>query len=103
MQKEAPKPNGQYKSLYYEWSKNMPYTSTKMPEDDYLHTDVWRTLREKRLRFDDYRCQRCGTAKNLQVHHLRYPDIWGTENIREDLITLCDECHNTIHEHDQNK
>ena len=97
MLKDPPAPRGKFKSLYYKHNKNAPYTSTQMPEDDYLQTDVWREIRMKRLRLDNYQCQNCGTAKNVEVHHLRYPDVWGTENILYDLITLCDECHETAH------
>lgn len=103
MQKYPPAPSNNFRSLYYSNNKIAPYTSTKMPEDDYLQTDVWRELRTKRLRLDNYQCQNCGTAMNLQVHHIRYPEVWGTENIYTDLITLCDDCHKSAHRNDNER
>lgn len=73
------------------------YTSCAMNEEDYLAiSPIWKKLRENRLKKDHFQCVECGNAFNLQVHHIRYPDIWGTETI-DDLVTLCDECHKKIH------
>lgn len=64
---------------------------------EYLRSDTWQRLRSKRLAIDEYRCQRCGTPYGpLQVHHLAYPDILGTEDPYMDLITLCASCHEQI-------
>ena len=95
-------PNGKYKQIYYE-GKFKPYTSSKVPYDDYRATEVWRKLREKRLAIDDYQCKRCGSGMNPEVHHLRYPDIWGTESVEDDLITLCAPCHAEVHKNDIKK
>ena len=95
-----PPKNGKYRCLYYARNPSAPYTTATMPEDDYLQTDIWRAIRNRRIRMDCYQCQMCGTAKNLHVHHIRYPDVWGTENVEDDLITLCDSCHAKVHEID---
>lgn len=64
---------------------------------EYLKSDTWQRLRSKRLAIDEYRCQRCGTPYGgLQVHHLAYPDVLGTEDPYTDLITLCSTCHELI-------
>jgi len=62
----------------------------------YLRTDTWQQLRSKRLAIDEYRCQRCGCPYGLQVHHLFYPAVLGTEDPYKDLITLCAPCHEII-------
>ena len=63
----------------------------------YLLSDTWQRLRSKRLAIDEYRCQRCGTPYGpLQVHHLVYPEILGTEDPYTDLITLCASCHELV-------
>ena len=73
------------------------YTTAKIGEDDYIRISaIWRELRETRLKHDDYKCHKCGAAYNLQVHHTRYPEVWG-EEIIDDLVTLCDECHKNTH------
>ena len=63
---------------------------------DYLKSDTWQRLRSKRLAIDEYRCQRCGTPYGLQVHHLVYPEVLGTEDPYLHLVTLCASCHEQI-------
>lgn len=61
---------------------------------NYLKSDHWKIMREKRLSIDNYKCQLCGTKKDLRVHHLRYNDL---DNV-DTLLTVCDKCHRDIHE-----
>ncbi len=68
--------------------------------DDYMQSEDWQKKRLQRLKIDDFQCQRCGTAKNLQVHHITYRHF--RDEPMEDLITLCDNCHREIHKHDFN-
>lgn len=103
MTSERRKPGGergQYKQLYIRSSRARPFTSSQITYDDYLNTDVWRELRNQRLKLDHYRCDQCGTGINVTVHHLRYPDIWGAESIEDDLVTLCASCHARVHQTD---
>ena len=67
--------------------------------DEYLESPHWKTVRTKRIERDGFRCVRCGTAKNLQVHHLSY-DNFGQEDIEHDLVTLCRKCHEDVHRFD---
>ena len=64
----------------------------------YISSEVWREKRMQRLRLDGFQCQKCGTGKNLRVHHITYENF-GHEPM-EDLITLCDNCHSKVHEKD---
>lgn len=91
---------GNYKQVYVRANKLKPYSQAKIGLDDYVQTNVWRELRNERLKIDHYRCQYCGTGINVQVHHKRYPEIWGTESVDDDLITLCDRCHAETHIND---
>lgn len=92
-------PNGNYKTLYRAKAKGPnKYTQTQMNYDDYLHTDVWEDIQGMRFAIDGYKCQKCGSAINIQIHHKTYPDVWGTEDIRLDIITVCEECHKKIHD-----
>ena len=50
-----------------------------------------RDLKIKRLKKDNFQCQKCGRKDNLQVHHLTYP-----ATSLEDLETLCIYCHEII-------
>lgn len=100
MTNEAKPTIEKFKQIYYKRNRTKPYTSAKVSLDDYLQTAVWLELRSSRLNLDHYRCQYCGTAKNVEVHHLRYPEIWGMEDVEKDLITLCDTCHAETHKND---
>ena len=62
---------------------------------EYLESPEWQTMRQLRLAMDGYQCRLCHTAKNLNVHHIRYPTEYGTESLN-DLVTLCDRCHKSV-------
>lgn len=61
----------------------------------YLESDNWKKIREQVLQRDNHKCTVCGTTDNLVIHHISYDNI-GNEKI-EDLITVCEKCHNEIH------
>ena len=46
---------------------------------------------------DNYRCVRCGSATNLEAHHMVPVAAGGTHEI-ENLVTLCRRCHQEIHD-----
>lgn len=56
----------------------------------------FRELRRQVLRRDGWRCQICGRAENLDVHHHKRRSALGDDS-QTNLITLCRECHQTQH------
>ena len=69
------------------------------------YPDNWDELRRKVYSRDDYTCQDCGTQGgkrgNVEVHaHHITPLSEGGSNKIDNLITLCDSCHNQQHDHD---
>jgi len=62
---------------------------------DYIQSPAWQEKRKMVLERDGYCCTRCGSAINLDVHHLTY-EHFGNEPL-EDLVTLCRKCHGTVH------
>ncbi len=53
---------------------------------------MFRLLRKLRLEIllrDQFRCQECGSSRNLQVHHRRYEVKFNPD----DFVTLCSHCH----------
>ncbi len=66
--------------------------------EEYMKTDAWNNKRMERIKMDGYKCQLCGSAKNLCVHHITYDRI-GCEKM-DDLITVCKKCHEKLHEAD---
>lgn len=71
-----------------------------MSYSDFLTTLYWRVIahvKRKRMR---YKCELCGSSKNLNVHHKHYI-THGIEHysevIDEDLMLVCEKCHQEIH------
>jgi 5-methylcytosine-specific restriction endonuclease McrA len=61
----------------------------------YLDSEIWAHKRRQALRRDGEMCTRCGGAAT-EIHHLSYPNVWGTEDI-EKLTSLCTSCHTREH------
>ena len=66
---------------------------------EYLKTEWWKHLRKMALERDKYQCQLCGSAKNIQVHHISYENL-GCEEEIDDLVCLCSKCHSAVHTKD---
>ena len=64
----------------------------------YMSSDLWKQKRLARIEKDGYKCKLCGSAINLNVHHITYERL-GREPL-DDLITVCADCHEKLHEKD---
>lgn len=63
-----------------------------------LKDQRWFYVRARVMERDLHKCQKCGTWRNLEVHHLRYEygrKAWEYND--RDLLTLCDKCHEKAH------
>jgi len=76
--------------------------SSAEPETDYqayLKTEHWKQTTESAKRRAGYKCALCGKGKDsvkwLATHHNTY-DNRGRE-LPEDLVVLCNECHDMVH------
>lgn len=58
---------------------------------DYLKTPWWKLRRRMKLKRVGYKCEKCGSKKRLQVHHIRYTKVGGEK--MKDLKVLCRNCH----------
>jgi 5-methylcytosine-specific restriction endonuclease McrA len=56
----------------------------------------YKELCQQVLQRDHWRCQVCGSANNLQVHHQQFRSQQGPDE-DSNLITLCASCHRTFH------
>ena len=64
---------------------------------EYLKTYDWNEARKNALNKSKYKCQLCGKKNiKLNVHHNTYENL-GKEK-EEDLIVLCDKCHEKFHD-----
>ena len=64
---------------------------------EYMKSYKYQRKRKARLKMDNYECQQCGSQIHLNCHHKSYHRL-GKEDIKEDLIIVCQECHNAIHQ-----
>ena len=62
--------------------------------EEYLKSEHWAGLKASKLRRHPF-CQSCGGESCLDVHHIRYKDLYNVE--LSDLLTLCRSCHETLH------
>ena len=70
---------------------------TRNPSYDlFIQGAVWRALRTKRLKLDNYHCRKCNAQESLHVHHRTYIRFGGDE-LLSDLVTLCESCHDRLH------
>jgi len=71
-------------------------TKSKEKYYAYLQTDTWKQIRDRVVKRDMGRCRVCNSPKLLNVHHRKYPAVYG-EELLIDLITLCEKCHELFH------
>jgi len=64
-------------------------------DPSYYNSWQWQHLRKLKIEWGGYKCERCGSNKELQVHHKHYKSF-GDE-MPWDLIVLCPQCHNDEH------
>jgi hypothetical protein len=64
---------------------------------DYLDSPEWKEKRLNAMTVSGNRCEACGSAQEMQVHHLTYARIF--KEPLEDLMPLCRRCHEGIEEH----
>lgn len=55
----------------------------------------WHGIRKQAIRRDKGRCRRCGSQRQLQVHHI-VPYRDSQNNLLENLVTLCASCHMAV-------
>ena len=62
----------------------------------YLQSSIWQQKRNQTLQRDNYACTSCGRHTSLNVHHIRYSNIFNEQPA--DLLTLCSDCHTALHD-----
>ena len=73
---------------------NSTYSEGRMK--NYYNTKAYVLFR------DGYKCQQCkATNTRLETHHIVFRSNLGTDS-PDNLVTLCAECHTTLHKHTEN-
>lgn len=65
---------------------------------DFLRTPYWKSIAQYIKERDGQRCAMCGSVQSLQVHHLSYDNHGDELHHLEDLICVCSDCHNKLHD-----
>jgi hypothetical protein len=80
------------------WRDNRPESVKKSgkkksfrSKEEYYKSSEWETVRVFALHRANHRCERCGSAGVLQVHHVTYDNLFNEKP--EDLEVLCKRCH----------
>lgn len=64
----------------------------------YLKSQEWRILRKQVLKRDNYKCVDCGIRDGkLSVHHLHYDGIETMRFTTDQLVSVCNRCHDIRH------
>ncbi len=61
-----------------------------------LGKQIYKRLMKRVLERDGWRCRRCGSLENLQVHHRIKRSQQGSD-LLSNLVTLCAYCHMAEH------
>ena len=64
----------------------------------YLKSEHWKGFKVKALDYYEHKCQKCGSSRRLNVHHLNYYRL--QHELMEDVTVLCWYCHNKEHHSD---
>lgn len=65
-----------------------------------LNQAHWRRVRWAVLRRDGFRCQKCGKAGRLEVHHVQALEAGGDPYDLGNLAAICRSCHIGLHRQD---
>lgn len=66
-----------------------------MDYETYIKSQRWQKKKIEFWKIHDKKCVSCGTTESIHLHHASY-DRLGNESM-DDLVPLCDVCHNTLH------
>lgn len=74
------------------------YINNQMTYKMYLSTPYWQLVSNLARRKAKYKCQLCGSNESLNVHHKTYKHKGFEIMNMDDLIVLCQNCHQKFHE-----
>lgn len=74
------------------------YVNNQMTYKRYLMTPYWQLVSNLARKKAKYKCQLCGSKESLNVHHKTYKHKGFEIMNTDDLIILCQDCHQKFHE-----
>ena len=91
--------NRRFYNMFYanvDWTKIKDFIC-KLDYQDFLQTPYWKAISDKVKRKAKYRCIICNSNSSLSTHHRCYTHHGDEIHHLEDLICICQECHNKHH------
>ena len=89
-----------YKKKYLntEVTKITKQSNNKISHSIYISSDIWKERRNLYFREHEQKCLRCGSLKQINLHHAVYnkDSVIGNEK-DEHLFPLCSKCHRLFH------
>ena len=78
--------------------KKEMWKEKKQKYNKYLKSKKWQTIRKLKLEQENYKCAFCKCKrKKLHIHHLTYTHLYNEGKHLDDLVVLCENCHNKLH------
>lgn len=68
-----------------------------MPYSEFLKTPYWKAIRAYVKDKAGNKCSVCGSKTHLQIHHKTYAHHGDELHHLQDLVCVCEKCHNQIH------
>lgn len=66
---------------------------------EYLNSDLWKKIKDKASKRDFWKtCNTCGSKENLRIHHAKYRAENLLEGKLNNLLPICQPCHDKIHD-----
>ena len=62
-----------------------------------IEKKVYKANKELMYKRDGHRCRSCNSSENLTPHHVIFRSQLGPDDL-ENLICLCINCHNAVHD-----
>lgn len=79
-------------------NRNARLEELGMTYQEYLASDEWKKIRHKASKRARYKkCAKCGSKKKIHLHHKNYKWL-GTKNAMVNIIPLCADCHDEVHQ-----
>lgn len=73
-------------------------TWTNRDYHEYLDGPEWARVREAFFARNPRKCRKCGSQRDLHVHHRTYPHVFHELKHLADLTCLCGRCHRAEHQ-----
>lgn len=69
----------------------------------WMASEDWKRIAREKIKQAHFKCELCGSAINLHVHHITYENLCREDRHMDDLLVVCNKCHLALHEEDMKR